>query len=218
MKNFSKGVENTPDYLEDESKKFVDLLDLYKKAPETQITTHLRMIYGHLDWDNLIYTLDEETISTLRKNKFNVGPGREVVDRLKKGVCVAILNSDTMGPVTYKEMLTGRVDIELCDLDQAIEKAANWFVDDTLESVYTYSLFTPYFLLAFRLALMEGDMTDEERFEEDRLDEVWRKTYSSVLYFAGQKFQDKAIELAKSKYRMQFNISEYEIEDYMQNL
>ena len=218
MKNFSKGVENTPDFLEDESKKFVDLLNLYKKAPETQITTHLRMIYGHVDWDNLIYTLDEETISTLRKNKFNVGPGREVVDRLKKGVCVAILNSDTMGPVTYKEMLTGRVDIELCDLDQAIERAANWFVDDTLDSVYTYSLFTPYFLLAFRLALMEGDMTDEERFEEDRLDEVWRKTYSSVLYFAGQKFQDKAIELAKSKYRMQFNISEYEIEDYMQNL
>ena len=218
MKNFSKGVENTPDFLEDESKKFVDLLNLYKKAPETQITTHLRMIYGHVDWDNLIYTLDEETISTLRKNKFNVGPGREVVDRLKKGVCVAILNSDTMGPVTYKEMLTGRVDIELCDLDQAIERAANWFVDDTLDSVYTYSLFTPYFLLAFRLALMEGDMTDEERFEEGRLDEVWRKTYSSVLYFAGQKFQDEAIEMAKSKYRMHFNISEYEIEDYMQNL
>ena len=218
MKNFSKGVENTPDFLEDESKKFVDLLNLYKKAPETQITTHLRMIYGHVDWDNLIYTLDEETISALRKNKFNVGPGREVVDRLKKGVCVAILNSDTMGPVTYKEMLTGRVDIELCDLDQAIEKAANWFVDDTLESVYTYSLFTPYFLLAFRLALMEGDMTDEERFEEGRLDEVWRKTYSSVLYFAGQKFQDEAIEMAKSNYRMHFNISEYEIEDYMNNL
>ena len=218
MKNFSKGVENTPDFLEDESKKFVDLLNLYKKAPETQITTHLRMIYGHVDWDNLIYTLDEETISTLRKNKYNVGPGREVVDRLKKGVCVAILNSDTMGPVTYKEMLTGSVDIELCDLDQAIERAANWFVDDTLDSVYTYSLFTPYFLLAFRLALMEGDMTDEERFEEGRLDEVWRKTYSSVLYFAGQKFQDEAIEMAKSNYRMHFNISEYEIEDYMNNL
>ena len=218
MKNFSKGVENTPDFLEDESKKFVDLLNLYKKAPETQITTHLRMIYGHVDWDNLIYTLDEETISTLRKNKFNVGPGREVVDRLKKGVCVAILNSDTMGPVTYKEMLTGRVDIELCDLDQAIERAANWFVDDTLDSVYTYSLFTPYFLLAFRLALMEGDMTDEERFEEGRLDEVWRKTYSSVLYFAGQKFQDEAIEMAKSNYRMHFNLSEYEVEDYMNNL
>lgn len=218
MKNFSKGVENTPDFLEDESKKFVDLLNLYKKAPETQITTHLRMIYGHVDWDNLIYTLDEETISTLRKNKYNVGPGREVVDRLKKGVCVAILNSDTMGPVTYKEMLTGRVDIELCDLDQAIERAANWFVDDTLDSVYTYSLFTPYFLLAFRLALMEGDMTDEERFEEDRLDEVWRKTYSSVLYFAGQKFQDEAIEMAKSNYRMHFNLSEYEVEDYMNNL
>ena len=218
MKNFSKGVENTPDYLEDESKKFVDLLNLYKKAPETQITTHLRMIYGHVDWDNLIYTLDEETISTLRKNKYNVGPGREVVDRLKKGVCVAILNSDTMGPVTYKEMLTGRVDIELCDLDQAIERAANWFVDDTLDSVYTYSLFTPYFLLAFRLALMEGDMTDEERFVEGRLDEVWRKTYSSVLYFAGQKFQDEAIEMAKSNYRMHFNLSEYEVEDYINNL
>ena len=218
MGNYRNRVENTPDYLEKESKMFVDLLDLYKKAPETQITTHLRMVYGHVDWENLIYTLDEESISTLRKNKLNVGPGREVVDRLKKGACVAILNSDTLGPVTYKEMLTGGIDIELCDLDQAIERAASWFVDDTLDSVYTYSLFTPYFLLAFRLALMEGDMTDEERFEEGRLDEVWRKTYSSVLYFAGQKFQDEAIEMAKSNYRMHFNLSEYEVEDYMNNL
>jgi hypothetical protein len=176
------------------------------------------MMYGHVDWEDLIYTLDDETINMLRKNKSSVGPGREVLDRLKKGAYVAILNSDTMGPVTYKDMLTGRIDIELCDLDQAIERAAFWFVDDTLESVYTYSLFTPYFLLAFRLALMEDDMTDEERFEEGRLDEVWRKTYSSVLYFAGQKFQDEAIEMAKSNYRMHFNISEYEIEDYMQNL
>jgi len=218
MKNYCSGVENTPDYLEKESKKFVDLLDLYQRAPETQIKTYLRMMYGHVDWEDLIYTLDDETINMLRKNKSSVGPGREVFDRLKKGVCVAILNSDTMGPVTYKDMLTGRIDIELCDLDQAIERAAFWFVDDTLESVYTYSLFTPYFLLAFRLALMEGEMTDEERFEEARLDEVWRNTYSTVLFFAGLRLQNEAIDMVKKDYRMPFNLNENDVEEYLTNL
>ena len=129
---------------------------------------------------------------------------------------IAIMSSS--GDVTYKEMLTGRVDIELCDLDQAIERAANWFVDDTLESVYTYSLFTPYYLVAFRLALMEGDMTDEERFAKDRLDDVWRKTYSSVMYFAGKKIQKEAIDMVKKNYSMPFNLSDGEIIDFVKNM
>lgn len=218
MENYRSRVENTPDYLKNETGVFVNLSDVYPKSPEVQITTHLRMIYGHVDWENLIYTLDDGTISLLRKHREWVGPGQEVVDRLRKDLCVAILNTDTMGPVTYKEMLTGHVKIELFDLDQAIDNAARWFLEDTMESVYTYSLFTPYFLVAFRLALMEGDMSEEERFAEDRLSEVWRKTFSSVMYFAGQKMQKEAIDMVKKEYSMPFNLNECEINDFLKNM
>ena len=218
MENYRSRVENTPDYLKNETGVFVNLSDVYGKSPEVQITTHLRMIYGHVDWENLIYTLDNETIRLLRKYKDCVSHGREVLGRLKKGLCVAILNTDTMGPVTYKEMLTGQVKIELFDLDQAIDYAAKWFLEDTMESVYTYSLFTPYFLVAFRLALMEGNMSEEERFAEDRLSEVWRKTFSSVMYFAGQKMQKEAIDMVKKDYSMPFNLNECEINDFLKNM
>ena len=218
MENYRSGVENTPDYLENEPGLFVNLSDVYGKSPETQITTHLRMVYGHVDWENLIYTLDDGTIRLLRKHKEWICHGQEVVDRLRKGLCVAILNTDTMGPVTYKEMLCGHVKIELYDLDQAIDNAAKWFLEDTMESVYTYSLFTPYFLVAFRLALMEGDMSEEERFAEDRLSEVWRKTFSSVMYFAGQKMQKEAIDMVKKDYSMPFNLNECEINDFLKNM
>ena len=218
MENYRSGVENTPDYLKNETGVFVNLSDVYPKSPEVQITTHLRMIYGHVDWENLIYTLDDGTIRLLRKHKEWICHGQEVVDRLRKGLCVAILNTDTMGPVTYKEMLIGHVKIELFDLDQAIDNAAKWFLEDTMESVYTYSLFTPYFLVAFRLALMEGDMSEEERFAEDRLSEVWRKTFSSVMYFAGQKMQKEAIDMVKKDYSMPFNLNECEINDFLKNM
>ena len=218
MENYRSGVENTPDYLKNETGVFVNLSDVYPKSPEVQITTHLRMIYGHVDWENLIYTLDNETIHLLRKYKDCVSHGREVLGRLKKGLCVAILKTDTMGPVAYKEMVTGCIEIELYDLDQAIDNAARWFLEDTMESVYTYSLFTPYFLVAFRLALMEGDMSEEERFAEDRLSEVWRKTFSSVMYFAGQKMQKEAIDMVKKDYSMPFNLNECEINDFLKNM
>lgn len=218
MRNYRSGVENTPDYLKNETDVFVNLSDVYPKSPEVQITTHLRMIYGHVDWENLIYTLDNETIHLLRKYKDCVSHGREVLGRLKKGLCVAILKTDTMGPVAYKEMVTGSIEIELYDLDQAIDNAARWFLEDTMESVYTYSLFTPYFLVAFRLALMEGDMTDEERFAKDRLDDVWCKTYSSVMYFAGKKIQKEAIDMVKKNYSMPFNLSDGEIIDFVKNM
>ena len=76
MENYRSRVENTPDYLKNETGVFVNLSDVYPKSPEVQITTHLRMIYGHVDWENLIYTLDNETIRLLRKYKDCVSHGR----------------------------------------------------------------------------------------------------------------------------------------------
>ena len=214
MLNYRNMVENTKDYLEDESQMIVNLLELDRKPAKAELPTHLRMVYGHVDWDNLIFRLDEDIIKLITKNEDNISVGWDVVDRLKEGDHVAILNSDTLGPVTCKEMMTNGVDLELLDLGEAIDRAAKWFVDDLLESVYSFSLFTPYFLLAFRLALMEDDMPDENRFAESRLQEVWRKTYSSVMYYVGDKLQQEAIAICKSDWRVTFNLEDYQVKRY----
>ena len=149
MEVFYKGVENTPDYLEGKSQKVVNLMDADRKPHKAELPTHLRMVYGHVDWDSLIFKLDEDVIRLIMKNKDNIRIGRNVQDRMMVGDHVAILNSDTLGPVTYWEMTNNCVDIELLDLDEAIDLAAKRFVDDLLDSVFSFPLFTPYFLLAF---------------------------------------------------------------------
>lgn len=215
MENYRNMVENTKDYLKKESQMIVNLVEADRKPAQAELTTHLRMVYGHVDWENLIFRLDKDIIRLITKNEDNICVGWNMLDRLKEGDHVAILNSETLGPVTYKEMVTNRVDIELLDLNEAIDRAAKWFVEDLLESVYTFSLFTPYFLLAFRLALMEGDMPDVNRFAVSRLQEVWNKTYSSVIYFVGQKLQQEAIPIGKSDWRVTFNLEDYQVERYI---
>ena len=216
MEDFYKGVENTPDYLKGKSQKVVNLMNVDKKPHKEELPTHLRMVYGHVDWDSLIFKLDEDIIRLIMKNKDNICVGWNVLGRMKVGDHVAILNTDTLGPVTYWEMMNNCVDIELLDLDEAIDQAAKWFVDDLLDSVFSFSLFTPYFLLAFRLALMQGSWPDEERFLEARLEEEWRKTYSSVLFFAGQKLQQEAIGLGKSGWQVSFDLAEYQVDGYLE--
>ena len=213
MKNYFDGVENTQDYLKDESQMIVNLMEADPKPAKAELPTHLRMVYGHVDWESLIFRLDKDIIKLLTKNEDNI-VGLDTLSRVKEDDHVAILNSDTMGPVTYKEMVTNCVDIELLDLDDAIKRAAGWYVDDLLESVYSFSIFTPYFLLAFRLALMEGDMPDENRFAVSRLQEVWRKTYSSVMYYVGEKLQQEAIAISKNDWRITFNLEDYQVERY----
>ena len=216
MEDFYKGVENTPDYLEGKSQKVVNLMDADKKPHKAELPTHLRMVYGHVDWDSLIFKLDEDVIRLIMKNKDNIREGQNVLGRMKVGDYVAILNSDTLGPVTYWEMKNNCVFFELLDLDEAVDLAAKWFVGDLLDSVFSFPLFTPYFLLAFRLALMQGSWPDELRFSEARLKEEWRKTYSSVMFFAGQKLQQEAIGLGKSGWQVSFDLSEYQVDDYLE--
>ena len=214
MENYRNMVENTQDYLKNESQMIVNLMEADQKPDKAELPTHLRMVYGHVDWESLIFRLDKDIIKLLTKNEDSICVGLETLGRLKEGDHVAILNSDTLGPVTYKEMVTNSVEIELLDFDEAINLAAKWYVDDLLESVYSFSLFTPYFLLAFRLALMEGDMPGENRFAVSRLQEVWRKTYSSVMYYVGDKLQQEAIAICKSDWRVTFNLEDYQVERY----
>ena len=214
MENYFDGVENTQDYLN--GLKINSLMDHVRMPNQSELATHLRMVYGHVDWDELIYKIDEDTFNQIWKNRDSICEGENVVARMKMGDHVAIVNNCDMGPLSFKRMITNSVCFEVYDLNEAIDKAAHFFVDDLMESLFSFPLFTPYFLIAFRLALMDGDMPDDERFEPERLEEVWRKTYSSVLYFAGQKLQHNAIELGKSNHCLEFNLDDYKVEDYLE--
>ena len=216
MGNYKNGVENTQDYLK--GKKVDALMNLARMPHEAELPTHLRMAYGHVNWNSLIFELDDDIIDLIRKNEDCICEGKDVLVKMKKGKHVAIVGNFAMEPVTFKDMITGNARIELYDLDGAIDQAAHWFVDDLLDSVFSFSLFTPYFILAFRLALMEDEMTDEVRFAEERLEEVWCRIYSTVMYFAGKKLQHQAIDMGKSLHYASFNLSDYKIEDYLDKL
>ena len=69
MEKFTNWVENTPDFLEGKSQTIVNLMDIEPIPDKADLTTHLRMVYGHVDWDNLVYKLDEETISLIKKHQ-----------------------------------------------------------------------------------------------------------------------------------------------------
>ena len=214
MKNYRKGVENTPDFLEGKSQKIVNLMDIDARRDAVALTTHLRMVYGHVVWNNLVYKLDEETISLLKKHEDCISMGKRLFCDIYPGKYVAIVNADTMGPLTYQEMKSGNVMFELYDLDEAKERAAYWYVDDLLGSLYSFSLFTPYFVMAMRLAVMERHMSDEERFSEDRLNDVWCKTYSSILSLVAFKLMQQACHVEKECAIVPFNLSDYLIEEY----
>ena len=214
MKNYRKGVENTPDFLEGKSQKIVNLMDIDARRDAVDLTTHLRMVYGHVVWNNLVYKLDEETISLLKKHEDCISMGKRLFCDIYPGKYVAIVNADTMGPLTYQEMKSGNVMFELYDLDDAKERAAYWYVDDLLGSLYSFSLFTPYFVMALRLAVMERHMSDEERFSEDRLNDVWCKTYSSILSLVAFKLMQQACHVEKECAIVPFNLSDYLIEEY----
>ena len=214
MKNYRKGVENTPDFLEGKSQKIVNLMDIDARRDAVDLTTHLRMVYGHVAWNNLVYKLDEETISLLKKHEDCISMGKRLLCDIYPGKYVAIVNADTLGPLTYQEMKSGNVMFELYDLDDAKERAAFWYVDDLLGSLYSFSLFTPYFVMALRLAVMEGHMSDEERYSEDRLNDVWCKTYSSILSLVAFKLMQQACHVEKECAIVPFNLSDYLIEEY----
>ena len=214
MKNYRKGVENTPDFLEGKSQKIVNLMDIDARRDAVDLTTHLRMVYGHVVWNNLVYKLDEETISLLKKHEDCISVGKRLLCDIYPGKYVAIVNADTMGPLTYQEMKSGNVMFELYDLDDAKERAAFWYVDDLLGSLYSFSLFTPYFVMALRLAVMEGHMSDEERYSEDRLNDVWCKTYSSILSLVAFKLMQQACHVEKECAIVPFNLSDYLIDEY----
>ena len=137
---------------------------------------------------------------------------------LKPGMKVMIVDGDSMTPVTYNGLIKGTTFVEVLTYDDAINKAAEWLEDDLLDGYGGFSLTTIYYLLAFRLALMDGDMSDEERFAKSRISKVWRHTYAHMISLVAQKLEDAAIEIAKSSYRAEFFLDDDEVEKYIASL
>ena len=216
MGNLQNLVENTKDYLGNDYPKFVELMKMGDIPDGEEIMTHARMLYGHVDWTDLIVELDGLTNQLLMKSEISFDVGEDVRKRLRSGKHVAILDGDGLGPMTYSRLKTGRAHIELMDLEEAINQAARWFVEDLFDYVGSFPLFIPYFLVAFRLALLDGEIPDDERFSDERLDAVWRNTQQKVMFCVGARLAKQAFE-ASSRIIKSFHLSEYQVEKYLEN-
>ena len=218
MGNFSNEIENTKDYLGDNTPMFTKLLDLPDRQEGQDLMTHLRMLYGHVDWRNMIVKVDQPTIDLLKKNAERICEGRDVLWKLRIGQHVALLTQDTMEAVTYNELKAGNADIELLDLEVAIEQAAFWLMEEYLDCMFNFGLFTSYFLLAYRLALLEGWMDDDERFSDKRQEQVWQNTFSEVIVCAFSKLMRDLAKGDKTYLYAPFHLKEYAVEDYLENM
>ena len=95
MGNYRNEVENTADYLGHRIPMFNELMDV-KGVPEyVDIPTHLRMMYGHTDWNDHVVRLTPEMMSQLREKKDRIDVGRKVLPRMYAGMTVALLNNET---------------------------------------------------------------------------------------------------------------------------
>ena len=218
MGNYLNKIENTKDYLGNDTPMFTKLLDVHERPEGQEIMTHLRMLYGHVDWRNMIVKVDQTTIGLLKKNAERICEGRDVLWKLRIGQYVALLTQDMMEPVTYNELKAGNADIELLDLEVAIERAANWFIEDLFEAAFGFKIFSSYFLVAYRLALLTGQMDDDERFSDKRQEQVWQDTFSEVIVCAFSKLMRDLVKGDKTYLYAPFHLKEYAVEDYLENM
>ena len=218
MGNYLNKIENTKDYLGNDTPMFTKLLDIHERPEGQDIMTHLRMLYGHVDWRNMIVKVDQPTIGLLKKNAERICEGRDVLWKLRIGQYVALLTQDMMEPVTYNELKAGNADIELLDLEVAIERAANWFIEDLFEAAFGFKIFSSYFLVAYRLALLTGQMDDDERFSDKRQEQVWQDTFSEVIVCAFSKLMRDLAKGDKTYLYAPFHLKEYAVEDYLENM
>lgn len=215
MSYYSNEFENTKDYLEGKTPLIKELCEVRGVPEGADLQTHLRMMYGHVAWNNLIIELTPEIISLLKTKIDSVETGFNVLQTLQPYKHVALLNTETLGPITYNEIVTDSVKLELLDADTAMELAAHWFVEDLLETNFDFAIFSQYFIVAYRLALFENRRADEEQFSEERLNRVWREVFSKTMILASQKLLQESVSIPEKAYWINFKPSDYELEDYL---
>ena len=221
--NYLNDIENNKNYLGNEPviRDLMDIGGVPSRLFDTSsypLLTHMRVAYGRVNWDDFVVELDQQTINNLLAIYRDCDSYRKKLESLKPGMKVMIVDGDSMTPVTYNGLIKGTTFVEVLTYDDAINKAAEWLEDDLLDGYGGFSLTTIYYLLAFRLALMDGDMSDEERFAKSRISKVWRHTYAHMISLVAQKLEDAAIEIAKSSYRAEFFLDDDEVEKYIASL
>lgn len=221
--NYLNDIENNKNYLGNEPviRDLMDVGGIPSRLFDTSsypLLTHMRVAYGRVNWDDFVVELDQQTINNLLAIYRDCDSYRKKLESLKPGMKVMIVDGDSMTPVTYNGLIKGTTFVEVLTYDDAINKAAEWLEDDLLDGYGGFSLTTIYYLLAFRLALMDGDMSDEERFAKSRISKVWRHTYAHMISLVAQKLEDAAIEIAKSSYRAEFFLDDDEVEKYIASL
>ena len=221
--NYLNDIENNKNYLGNEPviRDLMDVGGIPSRLFDTSsypLLTHMRVAYGRVNWDDFVVELDQQTINNLLAIYRDCDSYRKKLESLKPGMKVMIVDGDSMTPVTYNGLIKGTTFVEVLTYDDAINKAAEWLEDDLLDGYGGFSLTTIYYLLAFRLALMDGDMSDEERFAKSRISKVWRHSYAHMISLVAQKLEDAAIEIAKSSYRAEFFLDDDEVEKYIASL
>ena len=222
MKQAFNYLENYADYIAGRRYRGMSDIDTLSgsaldEASFNILPVHLNMVYRHVKWDGFDIVLTEQIINRI-KEIFKTNMGEQAyIDSLKPGTRVIIVDRDEMKPVTYSRMLEEEPDVEVLTLDKALEKAAFWFVENITDGYAGFSLTAAYFLLAFRLAMLEGEMDGQERFSKERYDKVWGEMYASLLYYAGQRLSQEAIDMTKSHRLEKFELQERTIKDYLEN-
>ena len=218
--NYLNEIENNKNYLRDwpDIRNLRDLgripPRLYEKS-SSPLLTHMRVAYGRVDWEDYVVKLDQHTINNLLAIHRESSRYQKLKEKLKPGMNVVIVDEDTTLPVTYNGMITGSASPEVLTYDDAINTSVYWFCFNLLEDYCGFSLTTVYFLLAFRLALMDGDMSDEERFDTTRIRKTWRHTYANMLSLVGKRLQTEALKVAKSRIFADFFLDDKEVEKYI---
>lgn len=220
MGNYLNKIENNKDYLDTNKPMFRELIcipaiptESYKHV-SSPLKTHMRMMYGHVDWNGFVVELDDLSISMIEKTDCWLKPDAI----LKPGMKVVVVDSESMGPVTFCDIANNNCALEVLTLDDAIEQAAFWYFENLNGDFAEFHLATIYFLLAFRLAVMEGNMDDEARFLSSRLNKVWRETYASMLFQVSKKMEKAAIDMVKGSSWNKFDLEDYEVEEYQDSL
>ena len=221
MKQAINYRENYADYID--GSRYRSVIDInplpgyaLDEASFNILPVYLNMAYRHVKWDDFDIVLTEQIINRI-KEIFKTNMSEQAyINSLKPGMRVIIVDNDEMMPVKYSHMMEEEPDIEVLTLDKALERAAFWFVDNITDGYAGFSLTAAYFVLAFRLAMLEGDMDDSERFSKDRYNKVWGEMYASLLYYAGQNLSEAASIMMKPQRLEKFELQKRTINDYLE--
>ena len=220
--------ENYCDFLVNE-KKITRLVDIGKipvkfieEASSSPLPIHLNMMYRHVDWDHFDLVLDEleecipsgvDVESELERRELTAAINR-FLETLKPGMRVMLVDRDEKKPITYSQMKDEDPDVEVVTYDRAISFAALCAYRDISGQYEGFKLATAYFLMGFRLAVLDGEMSDKDRFSYERCQNVWNETYSTFLFRLGVNITESALDMKHCEEPEGFCLDEYDALEY----